>query len=201
LFLTLCVSSSHASERVFLHWDVAASLGLMGGPTPEQLAEGKPPLHSAKEIQALEDAVDIACLTYNRIFALYVVAARGGEADKFAAAGYALSLAQARLAWVKEQPSATVARMEQAEKFAKLWLEAAQSAFDAETITLSDLLAAQSARTRSVVALDRCRNAILRLGYDLSDDSQQPRIDPAHPSINDCEIRKKSSDSSTRRKS
>jgi hypothetical protein len=184
-------------DQALLHWDIASALGMPGGPTPTQLAEGTPPIRTAEEIRALQDAETEACTLYRKIVALYLVGAMGGEAEKFGLAGYHLSFAQARLAWANQNASATVARLEQAVKFGDKWRKAAQAAYDTNTVTVLELSQAMIGKANARIARERVRNALERLGYDLSDVPQQSQIDPCHPVV-PCNCEKSAGKSSPR---
>ena len=185
--VTLFGCSLRPSDTAFLHWDVNSALGLLGGPTPNQLVEGKPPIRSPEEIGFLKEAEEVACQRYKKVMALYLTGAMGGEKEKFFATGYELSFAQARLSWSNGQASATVARLEQAVRFGNRWYEMAIAAYDAQTIGLQDLIAASNGKAKARESLDRVRSSLTRLGYDLKDVAQQPQVDPEKPDpAKDC---------------
>lgn len=169
------------ADKVFLYWEINSSPGLPGGPTPSQVAAGKTPVsRSAKEIEILKTAEAMRNLTYKKTHAYYLVSEPGGEPRSLFEAGYELSLAQARVSWATGRASTTVARLEQAEEFAAAWedAESAQYASDGRSISslLSDQAKASDASVKAKIALDRVRNALKKLGYDLSDVAKQPRI-------------------------
>ena len=179
--------SSYGSEQSVLHWEVNAALGLTGGPTPEQLATGKPALFSEEEIQILRESEIAACKLYQRVLALYAQGGRGGEMDKFGLSGLILSRAQARHAWAQGKVSLTVARMEQAVKFAEYLVAASEAAYNADTITLDAMVTATESLGATKLSLIQLKRALRRLGYDLADVSMQPQIDPKKPNLEkDC---------------
>jgi len=167
-----------SSDRVFLYWDINSSLGLAGGPTPSQVAAGNPPLsRSVEEVDILKEAEKDACQRYRKMVAFRRAAAIGGELENFAAAGYALSVAQARVSWATGKSSATVARMAQASEFAQLRFDSVQAANDAGKIAFSEVIAAAEANTKAKISLNRVRIAFEQLGYDLTDVPKQLQID------------------------
>jgi hypothetical protein len=179
-----------AQEKVFLHWDVACCLGLLGGPTPQELETGKPPFRSPEEIAELDEAEKVACLRYEQIRPLHQQGL-GASPAEFFAAGYALSRAQARLSWAQGHASAAVARLEQALQFAGDqpgvgWLGSAKAAYEAKTGSLLEFIAASEASAAAKESLTRVRVALKKLGYDLSDVPQQPQIDPRNPKKDEC---------------
>jgi len=175
-----CSGDAGSTRNAFLHWDINSSLGLPGGPTPDQVANGKATTWSKEEIKAIEAAEASACNYFRKLHALWVAEARGGEDEPYAEAGYELSLAQARLAWVKGHASATVARMEQAVKFAEFWYDHIEPVYatNGQEHTRHKWTAPVEAKHKSRVALIRVRNALQELGFDLRDVPKQPQIDP-----------------------
>jgi len=176
----------NSSDKIFLYWDINSSLGLPGGPTPSQVAAQKPPAYrSPEEFGYLDDAEIAACQRYSKVSALHRAAAIGGELEKFAAAGYSMSCAQARFAWARGKASEAVARLEQSVKFAELWADAAQAAYEAGKVAMSETVAASEAKTKAQIALVRVRDALEHLGYDLKDVKSQPQIDPKNARSDD----------------
>jgi hypothetical protein len=175
---------SGPSRQDFLVWDINSSLGLAGGLNSERFAAEKLGVRSPEEIDILQHAERMACPTYLKRMALFVEGARGGEAEKYAAAGYELSVAQARLGWATGDANETVARLEQAEKFADLWLEAITAAYDAETVSLEQFVEAADAHWRIKIARPRVLNALKRLGVETKNLPRQ--IDPKNPRDDDC---------------
>ncbi len=173
-----------ASRKALLHWQIRSALELPGGPTPDLFASGTPP-PSPDEIATLEAAERLACQRYRMIGALYLETARGGEAGKLGAAGYALSCAQARLGWAKGDADETVARLEQAVKFAEWWFKKPRVMFEYDEALERNWYASDKAYLHSKLALIHVRDALKQLG--IMTNHLPTQLDPENPA-GDCDV-------------
>lgn len=172
-------------RRTFRLWDMAAALGMPGGPVPNFSDDGMPApadaAYTAEEIGFLKESAASAKADFDRVKARFLAGRAGGEAHRLYATAAALSRAEARVAFAEGKYGSTVAWLEQAVAAAELHRQAVGQSFDAGTGSLTDLMAAGEAVGGTKAALARIRRRFAEAGYDLGKPPAGPLLDLKAP--------------------
>ena len=112
------------------------------------------------EIEALEEWVESAESTHERVHARFMAGTHGGEAEQESLTRYQMCIAKARLASAKGDLGECEKWYKAAVDAAEKGVEAQQAAYDVGVVTLNSLLLRQQYRAEAKIKLSEARDRI-----------------------------------------
>lgn len=113
-----------------------------------------------EEIKNLRERLVFLEEFHNKIYALHVVSAQGGEAEKYAAAACALAGNRAVLAWAEGDSQLALNEMEKCRQMSQRFVEGVQAAYETGTVNMEVVLAAKESEAMATLAQLRLKRSL-----------------------------------------